>query len=36
MFLAGVSVEDKLVLTLAAKLRDAGLDETAERSDLRP
>jgi hypothetical protein len=32
MFLAGVSVEDKLVLTLAAKLRDAGLDETAERS----
>src|SRR3954453_7890519 len=32
MFLAGVSLEDKLVLTLAAKLRDAGLDETAERS----
>ena len=31
MFLAGVPVEDKLVLTLAAKLRDAGLDDTAER-----
>ena len=31
MFLAGVPVDDKRVLTLAAKLRDAGLDNTAER-----
>ena len=31
MFLAGVPVDDKRVLTLAAKLRDAGLDDTAER-----
>ena len=30
MFLAGVPVDDKRVLTLAAKLRDAGLDDTAE------
>jgi hypothetical protein len=31
MFLAGVPVDDKRVLTLAAKLRDVGLDDTAER-----
>ena len=31
MFLAGVPVDDKLVLTLAAKLSDAGLYETAVR-----
>ena len=31
MFLAGVPVEDKLVLTLAARLSDAGLYETAVR-----
>jgi hypothetical protein len=31
MFFAGVPVDDKVVLTLASKLRDAGLDETAER-----
>ena len=38
MFLAGIPIEDKRVLTLAAKLRDAGLkhrdaglDDTAQR-----
>ena len=31
LFLAGIPVDDKRVLTLAAKLRDAGLDDTAER-----
>ncbi len=31
MFLAGIPIEDKRVLTLAGKLRDAGLDDTAER-----
>jgi len=31
MFLAGVPVNDYLVLTIAARLRDAGLDATAER-----
>jgi hypothetical protein len=31
MFLAGVDVEDKLVLTLAARLNEAGLYETAVR-----
>ena len=31
MFLAGIPVDDKRVLTLAQKLRDAGLDDTAER-----
>jgi hypothetical protein len=31
VFLAGIAIEDKLVLTLAANLPDAGLDETAER-----
>src|SRR4051812_2781926 len=31
MFLAGIPVEDKLVLTIASKLGDAGLDSTAER-----
>ena len=31
MMLAGVPVPDRLILTLAAKLRDAGLDDTAER-----
>ena len=31
MFLAGCPVNDKLVLTIAAKLRDAGIDKTAER-----
>ena len=31
MFLAGLPVDDKLVLRLAAKLRDAGLAGTAER-----
>ena len=31
MFLAGVPVEDKLVLTLAARLNEAGLYETAVR-----
>jgi len=30
MFLAGVPVEDKLVLTIAANLRNAGHDITAE------
>ena len=29
--LAGIPIDDKRVLTLAAKLRDAGLDDTAER-----
>ena len=31
MFLAGVPVNDKRVLAIAAGLRDAGLDDTAER-----
>ena len=31
MMLAGVPVPDRLVLTLAAQLRDAGLDDTAEK-----
>jgi hypothetical protein len=31
VFLAGIPIDDKRVLTLAAKLRDAGLDDTAER-----
>ena len=31
MFLAGIPVEDRLVLTLARRLRDVGLDDTAER-----
>jgi hypothetical protein len=31
VFVAGVPVEDKRVLTLAARLGDAGLDDTAER-----
>jgi hypothetical protein len=30
MFLAGVPINDKLVLTIASKLRDAGLHATAE------
>src|SRR3954454_7484335 len=34
MSLAGAPVDDKLVLTLVAKLRDAGLDETGD--GLRP
>ena len=31
MFLAGIAIEDKLVLTLASRLRDPGLDASAER-----
>jgi hypothetical protein len=31
MFLAGVPINDKLVLTIASRLRDAGLSVTAER-----
>ena len=31
MLLAGIPIDDKRVLTLALKLRDAGLIETAER-----
>ena len=31
MMLAGVPVPDRLVLTIASQLRDAGLDATAER-----
>ena len=31
MFLAGVPVDDELVLVLAERLRDAGLDYTAEK-----
>ena len=31
MFLAGIPVDDRLVLTLAGKLRDAGLDDAAEK-----
>ena len=31
MMLAGVPVPDRLVLSLAGKLRDAGLDYTAQR-----
>lgn len=31
MMLAGTPVDDKLVLTLAGKLRDAALDDTAEK-----
>ncbi len=31
MFLAGVSVDDRLVYELAGKLRDAGQEETAEK-----
>ena len=33
VFLAGIPVDDKRVLTLAAKLRDAGCDDTAERPE---
>jgi hypothetical protein len=31
MFLAGIPVDDRLVLVLAGMLRDAGLDTTAEK-----
>ncbi len=31
MFLAGVPVDDKLVPTIASKLLDVGIDDTAER-----
>jgi hypothetical protein len=31
MMLGGVPVPDRLVLSLAGKLRDAGLDDTAQR-----
>ena len=31
MFLAGIAIEDKLVLPLASRLRDPGLDASAER-----
>ena len=31
VLLAGIPIDDKRVLTLAAKLRDAGLDDTTKR-----
>jgi hypothetical protein len=34
LMLAGVPVPDRLVLTLTSKLRDAGLDDTAQRLEI--